>query len=56
MKRLDRRRQQLEFCDFSTQEYDAASNGFANADLGTEIHARWADGSVITGVAVFRAM
>ena len=56
MKRLDRRRQQLEFCDFSTQEYDAASNGFANADLGTEIHTRWADGSVITGVEVFRAM
>lgn len=55
MKRLDRRRQ-LGFCDFSTQEYDAASSGFATADLGTVIHARWADGSVITGVEVFRAM
>ena len=55
MKRLDRRRQ-MEFCDFSTQEYDPASSGFAAADLGTVIHARWADGSVITGVEVFRAM
>ena len=55
MKRLDRRRQ-LEFCDFSNQEYDAASSGFAAADLGTVIHVRWADGSVITGVEVFRAM
>jgi predicted DCC family thiol-disulfide oxidoreductase YuxK len=55
MKRLARRRQ-LEFCDFSTQEDDGASNGFATADLGTVIHARWADGSVITGVEVFRAM
>ena len=55
MKRLDRR-QQLEFCDFSAQEYDAASSGFAAADLATVIHARWADGSIITGVEVFRAM
>ena len=55
MKRLDRR-QQLEFCDFSAQEYDAASSGFATADLATVIHARWSDGSVITGVDVFRAM
>jgi predicted DCC family thiol-disulfide oxidoreductase YuxK len=55
MKRLDRRRQ-VEFCDFSSQEYDATSRGFAAADLGTVIHARWADRSVITGVEVFRAM
>ena len=55
MKRLDRHRR-LEFCDFSAQEYDAASSGFAAADLGAVIHARWADGSVITGVEVFRAM
>jgi predicted DCC family thiol-disulfide oxidoreductase YuxK len=55
MKRLDRR-QQLAFCDFSTQDYDAASSGFATAELAAVIHARWADGSVITGVDVFRAM
>jgi predicted DCC family thiol-disulfide oxidoreductase YuxK len=55
MRLLDRRRQ-LEFCDFSAKEYEAASSGFAAADLATVIHARWADGSVITGVEVFRAM
>ena len=55
MKRLNRRRQ-LEFCDFSDKEYDAASSGFAAADLAKVIHARWSDGSVITGVEVFRAM
>ena len=55
MKRLGRRRQ-LDFCDFSAQEYDAASIGFTAADLATVIHARWADGRVITGVDVFRAM
>jgi predicted DCC family thiol-disulfide oxidoreductase YuxK len=55
MRRLDRRRN-LQFCDFSAQEYDAGSSGFAAADLATVIHARWADGSVITGVEVFRAM
>ncbi|NWF74223.1 MAG: DUF393 domain-containing protein [Nitrospirae bacterium] len=55
MKRLDRRRQ-LDFCDFSAQEYDVASRGFSTEDLATVIHARWADGNVITGVEVFRAM
>ena len=55
MKRLDRR-QRLAYCDFSRLDYDTASKGFAPSELGTVIHARWADGSVITGVDVFRAM
>ena len=55
MKRLDRR-QRLAFCDFSRPDYDTASIGFAPSELGSVIHARWADGSVITGVVVFRAM
>ena len=55
MKRLDRKRQ-LAFCDFSRPDYDAASIGFAPSELGRVIHANWADGSVITGVEVFRAM
>jgi predicted DCC family thiol-disulfide oxidoreductase YuxK len=55
MKRLDRKRQ-LALCDFSRSDYDAASIGLAPAELGRIIHARWADGSVITGVEVFRAM
>jgi len=55
MKRLDRR-QRLAYCDFSRPDYDTASIGFAPSELGRVIHARWADGSVITGVDVFRAM
>jgi predicted DCC family thiol-disulfide oxidoreductase YuxK len=55
MKRLDARRQ-LVFCDFSRPDYDAASINISPAELGRVIHARWADGSVITGVDVFRAM
>ncbi len=55
MRRLDRRRR-LVCCDFSAKEYDAASINISPAELGRVIHARWADGNVITGVEVFRAM
>jgi predicted DCC family thiol-disulfide oxidoreductase YuxK len=55
MRRLDRHGR-LALCDFSAPKYDAASTGLAVADLSGVIHARWADGTVITGVDVFRAM
>jgi len=55
MKRLNKRRL-LVFCDFSRPDYGAVSIGFCPSELGRVIHARWADGSVITGVEVFRAM
>ena len=55
MNRLDRRRQ-LAFCDFSRPDHDTASINISPAELGRVIHARWADGSVISGVDVFRAM
>jgi predicted DCC family thiol-disulfide oxidoreductase YuxK len=55
MRRLDRRRR-LVCCDFSRPDYDTASINISPAELGRVIHARWADGSVITGVDVFRAM
>ena len=55
MRRLDRRRRLL-LCDFSAPDYDAASTGLAVAGLSAIIHARWADGTVITGIEVFRAM
>lgn len=55
MKRLDSR-QRLSFCDFSRPDSDTTSIGFAPSELGRVIHARWADGRVITGVDVFRAM
>jgi predicted DCC family thiol-disulfide oxidoreductase YuxK len=55
MKRLDRRRR-LVCCDFSRPDFDTASINISTTELGRVIHARWADGNVITGVEVFRAM
>ncbi|MGE3979413.1 MAG: thiol-disulfide oxidoreductase DCC family protein [Nitrospira sp.] len=55
MKRLDRRRR-LVFCDFSRPDYDPTSIDISPAELGRIIHARCGDGTVITGVDVFRAM
>jgi predicted DCC family thiol-disulfide oxidoreductase YuxK len=55
MRRLNRRRL-LVFCDFSRPDYDTASINISPAELGRVIHARWADGNMITGVEVFRAM
>ena len=55
MRRLDRHGR-LAFCDFSSPGYDAAATGLAVADLSAVIHARWADGTVITSVDVFRGM
>jgi predicted DCC family thiol-disulfide oxidoreductase YuxK len=55
MRRLDRRRR-LIFCDFSRPDYDLTSIAIPPAELGRIIHACWGDGTVITGVDVFRAM
>ena len=55
MRKLDRR-WRLVFCDFSRPDYDSTSINISPADLGRIIHARWDNGSVITGVDVFRAM
>jgi predicted DCC family thiol-disulfide oxidoreductase YuxK len=55
MRRLDRR-QRLVFCDFSRPDYDPTSIDISPAELGRIIHARWGDGTIITGVDVFRAM
>lgn len=55
MRRLDRH-QRLIFCDFSGPDYDPASIAISPTELGRIIHARWTDGTVITGVDVFRAM
>ena len=55
IKRMDQQRQ-LEFNDFSAVDYDATSVDVSAAELGRIIHARWADGRVISGVEVFRAM
>ncbi len=55
MRRLDKRRL-LVFCDFSRPDYDPTSINISPAELGRIIHARWVNGTVITGVDVFRAM
>jgi predicted DCC family thiol-disulfide oxidoreductase YuxK len=55
MRQLDRRRR-LIFCDFSRPDYDPTSIAIPPAELGRIIHAYWDDGTVITGVDVFRAM
>ena len=55
MRRLDKRRL-LAFCDFSRPDYDPTSIDLSPTELGRIIHARWGDGTVITGVDVFRAM
>ena len=55
MRRLDRRRL-LVFSDFSRPDYDPTSIDLSPTELGRIIHARWGDGTVITGVDVFRAM
>jgi len=55
MRRLDRHRRLL-LCDFSRADYDPTSINISPAELGRIIHARWGDGTVITGVDVFRAM
>ncbi len=55
MRRLDRHRR-LIFFDFSRPDYDPSSLAISPTELGRIIHARWTDGTVITGVDVFRAM
>lgn len=55
VKRLHRR-ERLAFIDFAHPTYDPSQTGLAPAHLGRVIHARWADGTVITGVEVFRAV
>lgn len=55
MKILNRS-QRLGFIDFSTSEYRPTDQGLSQCDLGRAIHARWSDGTFITGVEVFREM
>lgn len=54
-RRLDRKRR-LHLVDFSHPEFDEAQAGLDRARLSAVIHARWADGTIITEVEVFRAL
>jgi predicted DCC family thiol-disulfide oxidoreductase YuxK len=55
MRRLDRAGR-LQLVDFSTPGFSEQECGLSCERLSAVIHARWADGRVIEGVEVFRAM
>lgn len=56
LMKIFNRKERLHFIDFSTSSYRAADHGLNPCDLGKVIHARWADGTIIIGVDVFREM
>lgn len=56
LMKLFNRRGRLQFIDFSTSSYHPAYHGLNPCDLAKVIHARWADGTIITGVEVFSEM
>lgn len=55
IKRLDKKRR-LRFCDFAGPAYDREAMGILLPELSAVLHAQWADGTVIKGVEVFRAI
>ena len=55
MRRLDRTGR-LQLIDFATPGFSEQECGLSCKRLSAVIHARWADGRVIEGVDVFRAM
>ncbi|MDX1411541.1 MAG: DUF393 domain-containing protein [Nitrospirales bacterium] len=56
LMKMANRKEHLAFIDFSTSSYHPAEHGLNRCDLERVIHARWADGTLITGVEVFREM
>ena len=55
MRTLDRR-EHFQLIDFSGPEFREADCGLSCERLSAVIHAQWADGTLIEGVEVFRAM
>ena len=56
LMKMANRKKHLAFVDFSTSSYLPSDHGLNQCDLGKVIHARWADGTLITGVEIFREM
>jgi len=56
LMKIFNRKKHFEFIDFTASSYLPAENGLSPCDLGKVIHARWSDGTLITGVEVFREM
>ena len=55
MKRFNRR-ERLQFIDFSNFTYRPTDHGLNQCELRRVIHACWSDGTLITGIDVFREM
>ncbi len=56
LMKLVNRKERLQFIDFSVSSYHSLDHELSTCDLGKVIHARWSDGTIITGVEVFREM
>ena len=56
LMKMFNRKDHLQFIDFANSSYHATDQGLNQCDLGKVIHARWSDGTIITGVDVFREM
>ena len=56
LMKIFNRRKHLQFIDFTASSYLSVEHGLSPCDLGKVIHARWSDGTLITGVEVFREM
>lgn len=54
MIRRKDKRSQMKLTDISAAEFDATSTGKTLDELMREIHGRYADGSIVMGVEVFR--
>ncbi|MEX0828862.1 MAG: DUF393 domain-containing protein [Nitrospirales bacterium] len=56
LMKIFNRRARLQFINFTASSYLPAEHGLSPCALGKVIHARWSDGTLITGVEVFREM
>ncbi|MEO8324295.1 MAG: DUF393 domain-containing protein [Nitrospirota bacterium] len=56
LMKIFNRKNHLQFIDFSASSYHPIEHGLSQCELERVIHARWSDGTLITGVEVFREM
>ena len=56
LQRMDRRNNNILFSDISSPEFDMSTVDRTHEELMQEIHGRLPDGTVVTGVEVFRRL
>ena len=56
LQRMDRRRNRILFSDISRSDFDASAVDLTHSELMEEIHGRLPDGTIVTGVEVFRRL